>query len=279
MGRKRMSRFFGRFSARERRATPRIANDLPAAIHRRDAADPLHGYARDLGIGGICIATHHPFPFESASRVVLQSGGSPLEVGAKGLWQSYEDGEKVVLTGFAFIEPSGQQREHIAKLVAASLRRIARRLARTRLPDLGVADLRAVAETVRLRNFRAGRVVYGARALQDHAGSIFVLEEGRVSLHLADARSRRVALAVVEKGDVFGSAALGASPPLPEIAIAESDTRLLEIHRSAFEHLRQSRPQLAIELAYASFRAASLRHCTALLAADAWPSPDEVAAH
>ena len=50
-------------------------------------------------------------------------------------------------------------------------------------------------------------------------------------------------------------------------AIAEGDAQLFEIGRSGFDYLRRHRPELALELASAAFRAASFRLCAALLEA------------
>jgi hypothetical protein len=261
-----MSVFFDRFSTGERRAAPRIAEDLSAAIYCDDVAGPLQGTARDLSMRGLCIATRSPFPYTVAARVLLHAGSAPISVRVRGLWQHYEHGEKVVLTGFGFAKLSRAERRKIADLVSTSVQRLARILQQTRLAELGFPDAMAVAEFVRIRSFRAGHVVYGCPAQRHHADSIFVVAEGLVSLHLAGPDSRKVALALVEKGDLFGGIALGSPPPLPEVAIAECDARLLEIHARAFDYLQHHRPRLALQLAAAAFRAACLRHCAALLA-------------
>jgi len=222
-------------------------------------------------MGGICIATRTPFPHGSAVRIVLHARSAPLAVAVKGLWQQYEPSEKLVLTGFEFAPRSKADRKRIADLVADSVQRIAEVLRHTRLPELGLGDAMAVAEIVRFRSVRAGHVVYGCQAQSHHAASIFVVEGGRVSLHLAGAGSQRVEVALVEKGGLFGNVSPD-SPPLREVAVAECDTQLLEIHDGMIEHLRRHQPQLAFRLASATFRAASLRHRAALLAATCEPA-------
>jgi len=266
-----MPMFFDRFWAGQRRAKPRIAGDIPAALYAEGGEAVIHGTARDLGMGGLCIATRSPFAAGSIVRIALRARAASVSVEVSGLWQEYEDGEKTVLTGFAFGSLSKAERKAISALVSQAIGRIARTLQQTRLPELGIEDAMAIAELVRFRSFRSGRVVYGNQAHDQHAGSLFVVEQGLVSLHLATPPSRRVALALVDQGDLFGGFGLGAPGPFPEVAVAECDSRLLEIHTNTFAFVRRHRPELALQLAVAASRAASLRYCAALLATE--PSP------
>jgi CRP-like cAMP-binding protein len=137
-------------------------------------------------------------------------------------------------------------------------------LRRTRLAELGLGDAISVAEIVRLRRVRAGHVVYGLGDRGRHAASLFVVQAGRISLHLVGRGARRVEVALVESGDLFGSAAPDPAP-LREVAVAESDARLLEIPDGMIQHVRRQQPELAYRLACAAARAATLRYRAALL--------------
>jgi hypothetical protein len=249
----------------ERRKSPRIAGDLEVTIHCEGPGVQIRGEMRDLSLGGICVATREPFAQASAVRLDLKRPRRAFSVGARGLWQRYEPGEKVVLTGFAF-EPLGDfECAAIGGLLSASLDRIAASLEKSRLAELGVGEPIAIAELVRFRRFRGGHVIYDGSAPEREAASNFVVEQGRVSLHLAEDEARTAALGQIGPGEIFGGLCGGSAPP-HEVAIADCDTRLFEIDRSSFEHVRERQPALAFELAAASSRATWLRVCAALLA-------------
>ncbi len=262
-----MPALFERFFKSERRRAPRIADDLSVTIHVDGVSDPIEGVARDLSMGGICVATRSTFAHANSMRIVLQPTGQAVSLVAKRLWQQYEPGEKVVLTGFAFETLSEAERKTIAELLSASVQRISEILRSSRLPELGLADVMGIAEVVRFRSFRSGHVIYGCSAQDHSAGSLYIVEEGRVSLHVASEQSRNMAIALTQEGDIIGGidTSLGAS--LREVAIAEGDARLFEIGRSGFDYLRRHRAELALELASAAFRATSSRLCAALLEA------------
>jgi hypothetical protein len=145
----------------ERRLAPRVADDLSVSIHPQDLSDPIPGVARDLSMGGICVATRIPFACSDILRIALHAPGRAISPEVKQLWQQYEPSEKVVLTGFAFGRLNEVERHAIAELLSASLRRIAEVLQSSLLPKLGVADVMRLAEAVRFLCFRAGHVVYG----------------------------------------------------------------------------------------------------------------------
>ena len=69
----------------------------------------------------------------------------------------------------------------------------------------------------------------------------------------------------LQEGDLFGGIDSSLSASLREVAIAEGDARLFEIGRSGFDSLRHHRPELALELASAAFRASAFRLCATLI--------------
>ena len=259
-----MPRFFSRFGAEPERPHPPGLEDLPAAIYCGELKAPVWGAARDLTTEGVCIATRFALPLTNGGRVVLHAHSAPVSVEVQGLWQQYEDGEPAILTGFRFTRLSRADRRTIVELSSANVRAIASVL--VDLPSAGLdrEDALALARIVHRRNFRSGRVVYGSPAQGQHAGSLFVVQEGRVSLHLAGDASRRVGLTVVEQGGLFGGIASAAPAPLREVAVAECDTSLFELEQSSFERLRDRNPRLALRLLTAVFRSASLRHFEAI---------------
>jgi CRP-like cAMP-binding protein len=262
-----MTTRFERFFKGERRRAPRIADDLTVAIHVDGLADPIEGVARDLSMGGICVATRIAFAHANTMRIAVQAASKAVLLESKRLWQQYEPGEKVVLTGFSFAALSENDRKTIAELLSASVQRISEILRSSRLPELGPADVMAIAEEVRFRCIRSGHVVYGCDAQDHHAGSLYIVEEGRISLHLASDESQNRAIAQIQEGDLFGGIDAGAGASMREVAIAECEAYLFEIGRSGFDHLRRHRPELALELASAAFRAARTRLSSALLEA------------
>jgi hypothetical protein len=263
---------FERWFRGERRLDARVAGDLSVSIHPQDLSDPIPGIARDLSMGGICVATRTPFACAGTLRIALHAPGPAICPEVRKLWQRYEPGEKAVLTGFAFERLSEDERNRISELVSASVQRIGEVLRSCRLPKLGAADLMRIAEAVRFRAFRAGHVIYGCMTRDRGAGSLFIIEKGGISLHLAGVESRSLALAEIQQGEIFGGIDLGPGSLLREVAIAEGDARLLEIGSSGMVRLRRQHPELALEIAGAAFQAASRRLCAALFEA-AQPEP------
>jgi CRP-like cAMP-binding protein len=257
-----------RRSKAEHTWTQRIAGDLSVAIHAEGHSDPIRGLVRDLTVDGGCLATRTPLPHVGSLRISLPAPSRAIWAEVKPLWQRYQRGEKVMLTGFAFVGLNQIEREAISELLSASLRRISEILGKSRLPELGVTDPQKVAEAVRLRRFFSGQVVY-APARDPSESSLYVVEKGRISLQLASLESRSLLIASIEEGGVFGGIHVGPAEPLREVAIAEADVYLLEIDRHGSEYLLCQRPELALQLASAAFRAASIRLCRALLEAAA----------
>lgn len=260
-----MPTFFSRFGEGQPGRNPRPVEELPTAIYCADLAAPVWGGARELSAERICIVTPTTFSVASIARLVLHGGSGPISVRAQGIWQRYEDGEHAILTEFRLAKPARAEGRRIHELVSRSLQEIASVLVDVPVADLDLRDALALAPAARRRRIRSGRVVRGQSEEGDHVASLFVVAEGCVSLHLAGSGPERWALGSIARGAVFGSLAVPTAS-VREVAVAESDSRLLEIDRCRLDRIREQQPRLALRLDAAALRAASQRYREALLA-------------
>jgi len=233
------------------RGAGRVGSDLPVELHVAELPGPLAARSRDIGLGGICVATASAFALQSVKRVVIGLPSGPLSLEAEGRWQFDASGDDGVLSGFAFPSLSQDAIESLSNLVLESGRALARFLyAQSDLRDLGLEEVLGLAQITRFRDVSAGRFVYRQDAAESADDSIFLVSRGAVSLHARARGSREICLARLQVGDLFGGMPLVGDAPHPESALAESDCRLLEIDRDAYRYLFAARPWLAQRLAF-----------------------------
>lgn len=233
------------------RAVPRVGADYEASVFSRDFRGGLAARTRDLGIGGVCIATASPFSFQSVHRVVLVLPNGKISLEAKGLWQRVEHAGQVILTGIEFLEPDPGVIDQLWDLVMDGGKLLARFLhGDSDLAHLSPDEAVGVAHASRWRDVPAGRYVYRSDVQRSGEASIFIVLSGHVILQL---RLRGVSdrtLARLGPGRMFGGLSIVAEGLPGESALAHDDVRLLEIHEGAFRYLCAARPWLAQRIAH-----------------------------
>lgn len=239
----------------ETRGTGRVGSDLPVEVHVGDLPGPLLARSRDIGVGGLCIATPSSFALKSVRRVVIGLSSGPISLEAEGRWQFDATGDDLVLSGLAFTDPSPEAVETLSNLVLESGRALARFLyAHSELREFGLEEVLGLAQITRFRDIGAGRTVYRQDTARPGEDSVFVVASGGVCIQARARGAREVTLARLAPGSLFGGMPLVGDAPHPESAVAESDCRLLEIDRDAYRYLEGSRPWLAQRLAFAVAR-------------------------
>jgi hypothetical protein len=234
------------------RVDPRIGADFAVEVVCHDLPAPLVGRTRDLGIGGVCLATPSVFSCRSVRRVVLRLPDGRMVLDARGLWQKPEHGESAILTGLAFVSPSEEAVGRLWNVVLDGGKELARFLyGDSDLAKLSVDEAVGLAHASRWRNVPTGRYIYRGDAKQSGTASIFVVHTGAVALQL---RVRGAIDHTIERlgpGRLFGGLPLIAEGLPSESALAATDVRLLEIHEGAFRYLCAAKPWLAQRLAEA----------------------------
>jgi CRP-like cAMP-binding protein len=242
----------GRYEAR---GTGRVGSDFPVEVHVAELPAPLLARSRDIGVGGMCIATPSTFALKSVRRVVIGLASGPIAIDAEGRWQYDASGDDLILSGLAFPDPSPEAIEILSNLVLESGRALARFLyAQSELRDFGLEEILGLAQITRYRDVSAGRYIYRQDTAQAGEESVFVVVRGAVCLTARARGAREVTLAKLAPGQVFGGMPIVGESAHPESAVAETDCRLLEIDRDAFRYLEGARPWLAQRLAFAVAR-------------------------
>ncbi len=223
------------------RLGPRVAAYIPIQVHLTNQAETLVARSRDVGIGGVCIATREDFPVLEVESVSIEFPGRTLSSMARGCWQRRVEDEDAVLSGIQFVDCSLEVRGALAEMVQKRAHEIACFLEESEsLRGLDLDDRLELAKFSRLRQVPANRVVY--RASDREIESLFVVFRGSVSIRSAIAS---VEDRVLPQGRSFGGRSLIADLPSIETCTAREDTQLLEIDVYAFRFLEFARPMLA----------------------------------
>lgn len=239
----------------EIRGSGRVGSDLPVELHVAELPAPLLARSRDIGVGGICVATPSPFALKSVRRVVIALPAGAVTVEAEGRWQVDATGDDLLLSGLAFPAPSAEAIEALSHFVLETGRTLARFLyAQSELRDFGLEEILGLAQITRFCDVNAGHFIYRQDTARTGEDSIYVVARGGVCLQARARGAREVTLARLQAGQVFGGMPLVGEATHPESAVAESDCRLLEIDRDSFRYLETARPWLAQRLAFAVAR-------------------------
>jgi len=228
-------------SSLDPRLGPRVAAYIPIHIQLSDRSAPLLARSRDIGTGGVCVATSEHFPFQDIESVSIEFPRGPLSTSARGCWQRRVEDEHAVLSGIQFLQCPIDVRSALAEMVQRRAHELACFLEESEaLPGLDLEDRLELARFSRLRQLPAGRVVY--RASERGSESLFVVFRGSVAI---EAGSRMRMDRIVPQGQSFGGRALLADLPSIETCTAREDTQLLEIDVYAYHFLEVARPVLA----------------------------------
>jgi CRP/FNR family cyclic AMP-dependent transcriptional regulator len=131
-------------------------------------------------------------------------------------------------------------------------------------------DLVALSQSMHTRAFKAGQAIF---AQGDSGRTMYIIERGRVDIHLPGDAEGAILLRNVGLGEFFGELSLFDDKPRSASAIAATDAVLLELEHENLEKYFEIRPHAAIAL----LRAVSgyVRRTNALLSTRAATNADE----
>ena len=233
------------------RTDPRVGVDFPVRIFSGDFSGPLAGTARDLSVGGICVATASRFSFKSIRSVCLDIPDCPpLELKAEGCWQTNTTSDASMLTGVRFPNPEKAEIARLWNLVNAAREALGLFLFdRSELTDLSAEDAANLADCSRYRVVPPRRRIYRQAERCSLDDSIFLLVRGEVSLMARIGERPEVVLERLSPGRLLGGLPAVADLANQESAVADVQTTLLEISQKSFATLRLAKPLLAQRLA------------------------------
>jgi CRP-like cAMP-binding protein len=234
----------------EARSDPRVGVEFPVQVLSDDFSGPLRAGARDLSVGGLCIATNSMFSFRSIRSVQLDLPSGPFKLKAEGRWQSESTADDSRLTGVCFEDVESEDLSSLWELVQDTSKELALFLYdRSALSDLSSDDANNLAGCTRYRLVAPRGRIYRQDECRPGDDSIFLVVRGEVSLmvRLLDSR-REVTLERLTAGGLFGGLPAIADVPNQESAVADAACTLLEISRPCLSFLRASKPLLAQRL-------------------------------
>lgn len=135
---------------------------------------------------------------------------------------------------------------------------------------LGEDDLRALAQTLERRTFKAGSMIF---AQGDSGSAMYIVDSGDVNIHLPGEASRRISLKDIARGEYFGELALFDEKPRSASALATTDAVLFELQRSTLANYLERRPAAA--MAILRTMSERLRETNTMLSARAAKNVDE----
>jgi CRP/FNR family cyclic AMP-dependent transcriptional regulator len=135
---------------------------------------------------------------------------------------------------------------------------------------LGEDDLRALAQTLERRTFKAGSMIF---AQGDSGSAMYIVDSGDVNIHLPGEASRRISLKDIARGEYFGELALFDEKPRSASALATTDAVLFELQRSTLASYLERRPTAA--MAILRTMSERLRETNTMLSARAAKNVDE----
>jgi hypothetical protein len=231
------------------RADPRVGVEFPVEIFSGDFPGSLLAAARDLSVGGMCVATQTLVSFKAIRRVCLGLPGGSLDLKAEGRWQAEARGDDSRLTGIRFVDVGKAEQARLWEAVHDASKDLALFLfGRSDLGGVCPDDANSLADCSRYRIVSPRREIYRQDECRPGDDSIFLVVSGEVRLEVTLGDRRRMVLERLKAGRVFGGVSLVADLPNQETAIADSRTSLLEISRASFSYLRIAKPLLGQRL-------------------------------
>lgn len=106
-------------------------------------------------------------------------------------------------------------------------------------------ELEELRRTMRSVAYRAGETVYFPG---DPSDTLYTLHHGRVRLAYLDESGRRLTLAIINPGELFGETALTGEQKRRWIAETLEDTVVCIIHKGDFLRLAHNNPRLALKI-------------------------------
>ena len=188
-----------------RRSLARVPLDLALRIHVAGLSGPLPARSRDLGVGGLCIATPSCFALGELRKVSLLHPTTKLDLVAEGRWQTEVPGRDAFLSGIRFPEVDGRTLDRLWDLVHDQTKHLSRWLSQhSDLKALALGDLIELIHVMRLRDMASGETVYRPESKQHGDDSILVVTTGRIVLEARVASGRKISLGEVGRGQIRG---------------------------------------------------------------------------
>lgn len=106
-------------------------------------------------------------------------------------------------------------------------------------------DLAKISTLVSDRHFKTGEYIFSAG---DPADTLTIVAHGQAKVFQIAANGREQMLRVLQTGDFDGEAALFTSKDRTSFAQALMDTNVCQIHRSDFQNMMKSSPDLALNM-------------------------------
>ena len=106
-------------------------------------------------------------------------------------------------------------------------------------------DLDALFASLARRSFAPGQLIFGQGEIGD---ALFIIESGDVNIFLPGEASRRVSLADLAAGEIFGELAIFDEQPRSASALATTSTSLFELKHAQLEAFISTRPRAAMAL-------------------------------
>lgn len=239
----------------EARHDARVATDLHVELFSRDFSGSLAARARDLSVGGICLATQSIVALQSLTKLILYAGDQSIEIAIEGRWQNDPTGEASVLSGIEFCIADRETQALLWSLVHDSGKKLAQFIhGQSELSCLSRDDAATVAQASRYREVPRGCAIYDGNDPALSSDSVFVVKRGSVSLTLTAENGRPRELAALQPGGIFGGLPVTAGMSNLDHAAATEDCQLVEVSGSAFAYMRVAQPLTAQRLTQAFSR-------------------------
>jgi hypothetical protein len=232
-----------------RRSLARVPVEVALRLHVAGLAGPLPARTRDVGVGGLCVATPSCFPLKDLRRVAVLHANETVEVDAEGRWQAAFPGRDAFLSGVRFPNVGGRVRDYLWDVVHDQTKTLSTWLSQeSEMRSLALPDLVELIHAMRMRQSMNGEVVFRQGSRQAGDDSIFVVMTGSVTLETLTAKGRSVELGSVTRGQLLGGSALLGSKARLETATVTRPAVFLEISRASLAFLQLVYPMLAAEL-------------------------------
>ena len=111
--------------------------------------------------------------------------------------------------------------------------------------SLGDEAAEALRELLEVRTFPPGRVLFRTGEAGD---AMYLIEDGRVRIHIRDEDGDDVTLAELSRGDFFGEMAILDGGARSATVMALTDVRALRLTRAPFLEMVAAEPEIALAL-------------------------------
>ncbi len=111
--------------------------------------------------------------------------------------------------------------------------------------DLCDVDIARLNEAITTREVEKGRIIYMP---EDIGGTLFILKQGRIQLYRLSSDGRKLVLAILGRGGLFGEMSMVGEGRYQTFAEAVEDSKVCTLSRQDMEHLILECPHIALRL-------------------------------